>query len=149
MAKKVLVNQNDEDTNNSGLLVLFFIILTIFIGSISFIGGIIYANYLNDETDDKCIVEEYKEEVSDKELGYEIEDKKVINNLDFKVDVLKGEDYLLFKENTSINDLKDATKLNILLTGLLKEKFFFQKVDEILSNSNDDDSSTKYNRLGG
>ena len=115
MAKKVLITEEDEQATN-GLLVLFFIIVAIFIGGLSFIAGIIYTSYLDGNREDECenvtpiekIIEENKIE------DYLITDEKLLKELDEKVDKIKIVDEG-YSERYIYNYLEDSKNYYVLV----------------------------------
>ncbi len=116
MAKKVLINEDNEEVNNNGLLVLFLIVLTIFVGSLCFIGGIVYTSYLDGKNEDKCIDEiDNKVIIDEKKVdNYVITDSKVISDLNDKVKELN----IIDKDNKMeyvYNYLEDSKYYYVLI----------------------------------
>ena len=116
MAKKILVNEEEEIAGTNGLLILFFIVVAIFIGSLCFIGGIIYTSYVEGKNEEKCLVDKPIEEIIDEKTinDYVVNDEKIIKELEEKVDnidILARE----LKEKYIYNYLEDTKNYYVLV----------------------------------
>ena len=162
MAKKVLVNEEDEVANTNGLLVLFFIVIAIFVGSLCFIGGIVYTSYIDSKNDEKCLEDKNIEEImEDNSINdYVVTDENVIEKLKDKVDSLdimsseSKETYIYnYLENTKnyyvlvaygCYDMKESNK--VVYTSCDKKDIYkeYNKEEKFELNDNNYNDFSKY-----
>ena len=115
MGKKVIVNEEDENSN--GLMILFFIIIAIVIGSLSFIAGIVYTSYLDGKDDEACEdVVPIEKIVDEKTINdYVVTDENVIKILNDKVEDIDFSQSVS-KEKYLYNYLEDDKYYYVLIS---------------------------------
>ena len=116
MAKKIIINEEDEMANSNGLIILFFIVVAIILGSLSFIAGIIYTSYLEGKNEEECEVVKPIEEIIDEKTieNYLVTDNKLVKELNSKVNNIEIEKEVL-KEQYAYNYLEDEKNYYVLL----------------------------------
>ena len=92
-----------EEMNYSGLLTIFFIVLTIAVAAIFFVAGMLYANHIKEDTDCPTVEPAIEEQVIEEET-YEIDDTSTIELLDKSTKIL-------FSSNKNIINSKDKSLL--------------------------------------
>ena len=136
------MSNNKEEVNNNALLVVFIIVLSIFIGGICFIAGMIYSSYLNKEEKIICETKNKEEKEYDSSKETEVTNEIIIKEITKKKDILinyseSDNNYNLFKTSTKKDDINNTEKLKIALfiseSSKENNNFFITK-EEVTNN---------------
>jgi len=121
-------NSDMEEVRNKLLLITFIVVLTISIGALCFVAGIIFSGYIS--RNDKCVTIENEKNVIDNKT-YEVDDINIKYKLSRKVDLLLNGNIVNNndKENIVLNnivDKKSIDELKSIYKELFNEEYSFK-----------------------